>query len=456
MLFVILGLEVGMARNVSVLDFGAVGDAKTLNTQALQRAIDACAETGGGIVNVPVGVYLTGTIYLRSHVELSLDRGAVIRGSLRIPEDYPVLALIYAEDIEDAGISGQGTVDGQSNDPYYERFELNDNKRPLGIFFNRCQHISVRDIHIINAGSWTLRFLGCDTVDVNGVTINSLKQGNNDGIDVDARNVTISNCRIFSDDDGICLKSDLSDFLPENITVTNCVIASNCNPIKLGTASCAGFKNVTFSNIAIHRTTESNEWDWSTEYRKVEPGTFTGLSGIAVECADGGVLENLSFTNIVMEGIITPIFVMLNHRSGDKGVIKDLQFSHITAKAEGIIPCLITGMADAHIQGVILRDIIVEHAGGEDVMTDRLPENKDGYPENRMFGKFNPAGGLYVRHADNVMVENLQVRQRSLDHRPAVVLDDVNDFSLRGLKTANMDAREMVQAIESTNVKIEK
>mgnify|MGYP001781527043 CR=1 FL=1 len=443
------------AKDVVITDFGAVADSTTLNTTAIQKAIDTCAETGGGRVTIPSGIFLTGAINLRSHVEIYLNRGAVIRGSLRIPEDYPQRALIYAENIEDAGISGDGIIDGYSNHPSYkERFRVNDGKRPRGIFFNHCKKMSLRDIQIRNAGSWTVRLLGCDGVNIDGISIYCLTQGNNDCIDVDARNVTISNCNISCDDDGICLKSDLPDFLPENITVTNCVIASNCNPIKLGTSSYSGFRNVVFSNCVVRRTEESVIWDWAKEYRKVAPDTHTGLSGITVQCVDGGTIENISFNNIVLEGIITPIFVCLNHRHGNEGTIRNLQFSNITAKADGIIPCLISGVPDARIEGITLRDIIVEHEGGEEAMIERLPENLKGYPENRMYGRRNPAGGLYIRHADNILVENFQVRQRNADYRPAVVLDYVADFRIRGLKAIVTKAYELVQTIDCKNIKI--
>lgn len=443
------------AKNVVITEYGAIADSTTLNTVAIQQAIDACAESGGGTVTVPTGIFLTGAINLKSNVELYLERGATLRGSLRIPEDYPHRALIYAEGIENAGISGHGTIDGYSNHPYYKRFRVNDGKRPRGIFFNRCKQISVRGIHIINAGSWTLRILGCDGVKIDGINIYCLEQGNNDGIDLDAKNVTIANSIISCDDDGICLKSDLKDFMVENVTITNCVVASNCNPIKLGTSSYSGFRNITVSNCVIRRTEESNIWDWSRDYDKVPQGICTGLSGLTVQCVDGGDIENISFSNIVMEGVITPIFVCLNHRHGTKGSIRNLQFSNITAKADGIIPCLISGVPDSRIEGITLRDIIVEHEGGEQAMKERLAENLKGYPENRMYGRKNPAGGLYVRHADNIVVDNFQVKQRNTDYRPAVVLDDVNDFRIRGLKTWGVESKKMVEAIESKNVRIE-
>lgn len=444
------------AKNVLITEFGAVADSTTLNTEAIQKAIDTCAETGGGTVTVPTGIFMTGAINLRSNVELYLERGATLRGSLRIPEDYPHRALIYAEGIENAGISGHGTIDGYSNHPYYKRFRVNDGKRPRGVFFNRCKQISIRGIHLINAGSWTLRLLECDGVKIDGINIFCLEQGNNDGIDLDARNVTIANSIISCDDDGICLKSDIKGFMVENVTVTNCVIASNCNPIKLGTSSYTGFRNITVSNCVIRRTEKSVIWDWSTEYDKVRQGICTGLSGLTVQCVDGGEVENISFSNIVMEGIITPIFVCINHRHGTKGSIKNLQFSNITAKADGIIPCLISGVSDSRIEGIIMRDIIVEHEGGEQPMLERLPQNLKGYPENRMFGRKNPAGGLYIRHTDNVTVENFQVRQRNTDYRPAVVLDDVTDFRISGLKTQGIESKEQVQAIECKNIIVEK
>ncbi len=446
------------AKNVTVTDFGAIGDASTLNTNALQSAIDACAESGGGEVLVPPGSYITGTIFLRSHVELRLSRGAVIMGSTDNPKDYPVRSMIVADGIEAAGISGPGIIDGQARHPDFiaKGYRVNDGKRPYAIYYKDSRRMSLTDVEIRDAGSWTVRLFRCDGVKIDGISLHCLAQGNNDGIDVDARNVTISNCRINADDDGICLKSDDPDFLPENITITNCIISSNCNPIKLGTASRAGFRNVTVSNCVIRRTEESNIWDWSKEYRRIAPGTRTGLAGIAIESADGGIIEHLTFTNITMEGIITPIFICLNRRKGNgTGIIRNIHISNITAVAEGIIPCIITGIPGSRVSDITLRDISVEHNGGEQPMTKRLPESLNGYPENRMFGHFNPAGGLYVRHADNIIVENFRIRQRNTDYRPAVVVDDVTDLRIEGLQSVGSESSAMVQAIESRGITLE-
>lgn len=449
------------ANNVEVTKFGAVGDAVTLNTKALQKAIDTCAETGGGEVVVSPGTYITGTIYLRSNVELRLCRGAIIRGSYHNPEHYSARSLIVADSIENAGISGPGIIDGNARHPELQKkYQLNDGKRPYAIYYKDSKRMSLRDVEVRDAAGWTIRLFRCDGVIVDGISIFSLSMGNNDGIDVDARNVNITNCHIECDDDGICLKSDDPDFMVENITVTNCIIASNCNPIKFGTASWAGFRNITFSNCVIRPTTESNIWDWSTEYRHVAPKTKTGLAGIAIESVDGGIIEQVTFNNITMEGIITPIFICLNHRrmnqhTGESGIIRNLMFSNIIAKAEGIIPTLIAGTPTGRITDITLRDITVEHAGGEKAMTKAVPENLKGYPENRMYGRENPAGGLYIRHADNIRVENFRVRQRNTDERPAVFLDDATDIHIEKLQSTGSTAKNRVQTTRCDQITLD-
>ena len=424
------------ARNVVATEFGAVADGKTCCSRQLQHAIDECAETGGGMVIFAPGRYLTGTLHLRSHVELRLERGAVLLGDMRVRDKsvYPKRALIYAEGIEDAGISGQGIIDGQANTPAFlsQGFVVNDEVRPHGLHFFRCRNLSFTDFNLFNAGCWTFRLQECDGVRIHGINLRSLAQGNNDGIDIDARNVTISDCLIETDDDGICFKSDNSAFMPENITVTNCVIASNCNPIKFGTASCAGFRNIVISNCVIRPTTETHIWHWENRYDDLPEGVLTGLAGIAIESTDGGLIEHVLIRNITMEGIITPIFIYLGERSGNgKGMVRDIHISDITATAFGNIPCLITGSPHSRISDVSLRRIRVSHEGGQQPMTERLKENVNGYPENRMFGRRNPAAGLYIRHADNVVIEDFDAIVRKDDQRPVVVTDDAHDITLR-------------------------
>ena len=120
-------------------------------------------------------------------------------------------------------------------------------------------------------------------------------------------------------------------------------------------------------------------------------------------------------------------------------------FSNITAKAEGIIPTLISGTPTGRITDITFRDITVEHAGGEKDMTQPVPENLKGYPENRMYGRENPAGGLYIRHADNILVENFRIRQRNTDERPPVFLDDATDIHIERLQSTGSIASNKIE-----------
>lgn len=354
------------AKDVRVSSFKAKGDGVTLNTQQLQRAIDACAKSGGGRVIFDTGSYLSGGLEMRSNVYLYLPEGAELQGSVRYADDYPHRAFLYAEQVEHAGIIGGGTVNGNGGHPdvLAQGFVVNDSKRPNLIFFKDCKDMRITDVHLKEAGSWTVHLFRVDGITIDRIHLRCLAQGNNDGIDVDARNVIISNSYIEAEDDGICLKSDDPAFMPENIVVSNCVIASNCNPIKFGTASKAGFRNVNITNCAITRTTESHIWDWSKEYDAVAKGTLTGLAGIAIESVDGGIIEHVNISNITMEGVITPIFIVLNHRKGTTGQVRDIHINNVTAKAEGTIPCLITGSPRTRVHDIVLRDIRVEHEGG--------------------------------------------------------------------------------------------
>ena len=410
-------------------------------TSIVQDAINKCAASGGGTVTIPSGSFITGALSLKDGVELHLSGGTVLKGSTNHPEDYSAgRGVITGKNVKGCSITGCGIIDGQGWHDNFQRYGNNQGNRPHAIFFEDCTDVTVKDVNVKNAAWWSFRLFRCDGVTIDNVKVYSHSIVNNDGIDVDARNVTISNCRIDSDDDGICLKSDDPNFMPENITITNCIIGSNCNPIKLGTSSYCGFRNIVVSNCVIHRPSESNVWDWSKEYPGVEKGELTGLAGIAVECVDGGHIENVHFSNISMTGVITPVFICLNGRHG-VGSLRNVTVESITAKALGQIPSLISGVPDGVIDGITLRDIWVEHRGGADqsVADAKLKENLNGYPENRMYGNTNPANGLYIRHAKNVIVDNYRVSLLKSDARPAVVMDDVQNAEIGNVTTTDPD-----------------
>jgi len=431
LLLAVVVLGAAQGRDVDITTVGAVANAATPATAVIQKAIDEVAGAGGGTVIIPTGKFITAPIQLRSHVTLRLERGAVLAYTDNPADARGARAFVLAEDCEDVGIEGPGTIDGNGR-----VFEQRDSApgRPNLVCLRNCRDAVIRNVTLRNAGSWTCRLLGCDGVRIHAVRIYSHQGYNNDGIDIDGRNIAISDCIIDCDDDAICFKSD-SPTPCENVTVTNCVAASNCNLIKMGTASFGGFKNITVSNCSLHAASEDNRRQWKKKHEGIALDT-TGISGIALEIVDGGVMDQVCFTNITMTGIQTPVFLRLGERRNPAGALRNVIISNITATTESLISSSITGIPGHFVENVILRDIIVHVLGqGTTAHASRaVPEKEKSYPENRMFGDSLPAYGLFVRHANGVTLDNVQFRLRNADARPAIVLDDAHDIELRHLR----------------------
>ncbi|HKJ69806.1 MAG TPA: glycosyl hydrolase family 28 protein, partial [bacterium] len=232
-------------ESYNVQEFGAIADGKVKDTEAVQQAIDACYDEGGGTVYFPPGTYLTGSIHLRSNVALYLDHGALLRAStddadfdpyeeLEFENDadhetsYFHYAHIRGEDIENVAILGTGTIDGNRT----------SRGGPKSMALKRCKHVTIQDITILNAPNYAISMLGTDYVNIDGVNIFN---GYSDGIDPDGcKHVRIANCQIETYDDAIVPKASFSlgeRRAVEHLTVTNCMLATNCNGFKLGTES---------------------------------------------------------------------------------------------------------------------------------------------------------------------------------------------------------------------------
>lgn len=390
---------------------GAVGDGVADDTAAVQSAIDACAVTGGTVV-FPPGAYRCGTLHLRSRVHLYLDHGATLLGSDN-PEDYAPFekidfrndadaetsffqrSLLFGENIERVAITGSGTIDA------------NHTKRggPKAIALKRCVFVDIHGIRILNAPNYAISLLGTDNVNIDGVTILNAFA---DGIDPDScRNVRISNCHIESVDDAIVPKASFSlgeRRACENIVVTNCVLSTVCNGFKLGTESGGGFKRIALSNCVI------------TGFKDNRPA----ISGIALESVDGGDLDGVVVSNVVMDRVRAPIFIRLGNRGRDMdepvpGTLRNVSISNVIA-TRASLACSITGLPYARVQGVTLSDIRIHFVGGNPRQPDNEPvlELPRVYPEAAMFGAM-PAYGLFCRHVDDLMLRN-------------VVLDYTDDF----------------------------
>ena len=332
------------AKSYNIVDFGAVSDTSTLSTQAIQAAIDACYQTGGGQVTIPAGTYKTGSIFLKSHVSLFLEKGAILYGSTHLSDYINVkpayqslrtqdstIQLIYAENATDTGISGFGIIDGQGKG--FKKLSSTDEgiTRPHLLRFITCSNVRVENVSLRNSGCWMQHYLACDDVRIKGLTIFNRVNANNDALDLDGcKNVSVSDLITDSDDDGITLKST-SPRPCENIVITNCVISSRCNAIKLGTETNGGFRNIHISNCVVKPSTIG----------KGIYGYQKGLAGIALEIVDGGTMEGISISGIQIEGTAAPIFIRLGNRARPYqknspvttiGTIKQISLSDIHGK----------------------------------------------------------------------------------------------------------------------------
>ncbi len=409
---------------------GAAGDGTAKDTAAVQKTIDACAAAGGGTVFFPAGTYLCGSLHLKSHLALYLDAGATIAAS---PDEtdfdpyetfdyhtdsdrettYFHYSLLWGENLRRVSILGPGTIDG------------NRTKRggPKPIALKQCQDILIRDIIILNAPNYCISLLGCDTVNIDGITI---RDAYCDGIDPDAcRFVRIANCHIESWDDAIVLKSSFAlgkRRATEYVTVTNCVLSTSCNAFKMGTESGGGFRYITASNLVMYSP----------------PGKRPMISGIALESVDGAEVDNITVTGVSMRDVRTPIFLRLGNRGRDMetpipGSLRNIIISNIVATGAATA-CSITGIPGHPIGNVSLNQVMIEYQGGgtPETAEGAVPELPDEYPGADMFGEL-PAYGLYVRHAKELTLRDTRWTFTKTDARPVGIFEDVEGLRITGL-----------------------
>jgi polygalacturonase len=420
----------------SVRDFGATGGGRQPDTKAFQAAIDACASSGGGVVYLPEGRYLCGTIFLKSNISLVLATGSLLLGSAN-QADYPSVqpglrsytdvyvhqSLLYGENLDHVAILGNGTIDGQG-----AYFPGAYRTRPYIIRLVNCTNVEVSGVHLKDSPMWVQHYLACSDVHLHGLTVRSVCNANNDGIDIDAcERVLISDCNIVSGDDSIVLKST-TDRPCRDVTVSNCVLSSRSNALKLGTESVGGFQNITFSNCAIYDTR---------------------LSGIALETVDGAILENVNVSGITMRNVKSAIFLRLGSRARPAyegahqpgmGAFRNVLITNVQADGADKAGCAIGGLPGHPIEDVTLRDIRIGFAGGgtkQDASREAL-EAAEAYPEYNMFGTL-PAFGFYCRHVRGLRFDQVQVSRENPDDRPALVCEDVDRLTVSGFESPNSD-----------------
>lgn len=416
-------------KSVTVLDFGAVGDGSTLNTAAIQKAIDTCHAQGGGTVVFPVGRYVTGTVQLKDNVKLQLDADAVLLGSTQaadylnldpfvagdgVPLGY---ALIVAVGAKHVGIEGAGTIDGQG--AAVKAAQTKYTVRPFLIRWVRCDDVVVRNVHLTRPGAWTLHFFQCQNVVASGLTIRSVGLINNDGIDVDScQTVRINDCDIESGDDAVCLKAT-SPLPCRDVVVAGCKLKTLCNGIKLGTESLGDFENIDVSHCQLRQI---------------------GMAGIALYSVDGAHLHDVAISDLTMDDVTVPISVRLGarlktFRVGDKaktpGTLRDVKIRGLQVTGAHQIGVLVNGVPGHPVENLAFENISIQLPGGgtEKDAQVQLPEKESAYPEMKMFGKTMPAYGIYLRHVRGVSFKNVRTGVAAADARPSAVYVDVEGLT---------------------------
>jgi polygalacturonase len=438
-----------LAQTYSVREFGALADGKTLATAAIQRAIDACNRGGGGTVEVPAGVYLVGTIALKTNVNLHLGSGAVLRGSPNV-EDYLAYILpaygrnhygiLYTANAANVSLTGHGTIDG-NNGVFYDfnhakkldtattRYtrQRNDFRRlPPGedvgdgpvvpkdrprqmVIFSQCVNVRVTDVSLLNSPFWTLHFADCDAVNVDGIRLwTNLLVPNADGIDVtSSRNVTIENSDIRAGDDALAITGYDHHFeIPgftgvrhacENINVSNCNLQSYSSGIRIGFLDQNPVRNVNVSNCNITNSTR----------------------GIGIFLRDEGSLENLTFTNIRIEtklrtgdwwGNGEPIHIsaVRGKENVQLGHIRNVTFTNVSCRSENGI--LLYGSTESPLEDVTFNNLKLEFV--DSPLNDVAGGNVD------LRGALGPQTSLFARDIPAFLAEHtngLTINEFKLD-----------------------------------------
>ncbi len=410
----------------NILDYGAVPDAVTNNAAAIQAAIDDASEAHGTVI-IPAGEFLSGTLILKSNIDLHLEKGAVLISSLN-EADILDFARLFDDDNACTGwdggcflfacheknitISGEGTIYGQGDkvffddnaDNGYHECPLNVTAfRPRTTFFEDVEDLTVRDITIRDAAFWTLHMAGCRNVMVLNIKIlNDIRGANNDGIDPDCcKDVIISGCIIKTGDDAIVIKTTkpMAERYgsAENIVISNCILYSRDSGLKIGTETHGDIRNVILSDCVI-KDCSRGVGIWVRDGAAIEDVHIHHVTGSVLKYADGMRSEGPS----MWWGNGEPIFINATYRDSRHiypGKIRNITFDHIYMKAESSI--FIAGEPDARIEDIDITDIRItmcSQGTQESGWFDEQPSERNVYPHTR------PVPAVYARSTDGLCV----------------------------------------------------
>lgn len=460
-------------RTFNVIDFGAVGDGRTLATAALQAAIDACNKDQGGTVLVPAGVFVIGTVELKSHVTLHIAAQGKLLGSAdgkqyHAAEAIPLrgdstlgdgnVGLIFAVDAENIGIEGPGTIDGQGaqfrsptrgTPPPSGRGGAD---RPYHVLLHRCRNVRIRDLFLVASAFHSIRIIQSNYVWIDSIHIHNRVNGNNDGFHfISSQYVHISNCDVETQDDACALFGSCrfvtvtnSTFStrwsvfrfgggnPQDITVSNCVIYETYGcPIKMHFGPESEVRNILFSDLVLRDVTGPISIDLNNRGR--------GDPANAPSASRKGFLRNISFRGIRASVV------------SQGAQYADMNFPQNYRPGETRQCIVLNAIGDCVLEDIVLDDVRITYGGGGTAEEARaqVPQVAGEYFE---IGT-PPAYGLYARNVRGLALNNVRFETAAPDLRPAVVLDHVTDAAIHGLSAqGNAQAKSVLRFVESSDV----
>ncbi|PYY16729.1 MAG: glycoside hydrolase [Acidobacteria bacterium] len=473
-------------RTYNIRDFDAKGDGVTLDTAAVQAAIDACNQDQGGTVLVPAGVFVIGTIEMKSNVTLHLAAQGKLLGSAdgkqyRAADAIPLsgdstlndgnVGLIFAVKADNFTIEGPGMIDGQGFQFHSPTRGVpppsgrGGNSRPYHLLFHQCRNIAVRDITLLESAYHSIRIIQSSYVNLTGIHIHNRVNSNNDGFHfISAQHVHISNCTIECQDDACALFGSC-----KYVTVTNCSFSTRWSVFRFGGGEA---ENIAVSNCLIYET--------------------YGCP-IKMHCGSGARFENMSFSNLVMKNVTGPIAINVGQQprrspqgaapttaapvqpeagsqdSGPPGIVRNISFSNIHATVvvpvqladvpftSGYRPaelksCISLNCVEGTLEKITFDNVHVTFPGGgtaEEAAVRDVPKIAGEYFETGIL----PSYALFVRNVQGLTLSNVRFEVAGTEARPAVVFDHVNDAAVNGFSVqGTKESESTLRFIDSRDV----
>ncbi len=429
-----------------IRNYGAVSDGVTVNTPAIQAAIDAAAATGGGTVYVPAGTFVTGAIFFKSNITLNLEAGAVLLGSEN-PGDFPPIdsrwegyeqvchaPMLTGDGLENIAITGRGTIDGRGK-IWWDLFWAKqlDYPRPRLIAFHNSSNILIQGVTLTNSPAWTVNPICCKNVTIHGVTVINPEEGpNTDGLNPDScQGVRISDCYIDVGDDCVTIKSGTekstleTPVACEDIAITNCTMVHGHGGVVIGSEMSGDVRNVVISNCVFHNTD-----------RGIRLKSRRGR---------GGVVEDIRVSNVIMKGVDCPFVINLFYHCGPGGddaatadtsarpvdettpQFRRIHFAHITARDVNFAAGVICGLPEMAVETVTFEDVSIAMAAKATAGMPAMLSNME--PMSR--------AGLICGNVRDLRLSRVRIEGQS---GPAVIMDSVTDAEIVGLSSPGSPA----------------